>query len=145
MIVLTRILITSLLISHSIAASRAATAQGTDSPTKPSDFDQLRIEGFDALYNLEYKIARERFAQMTKLAPEHPAGYVYLANNIWLEFLYRVRRLSTSLYAGESFYVQTAAEDKIDSKLDREFNDLIRQALAATKARLLKNSKDVEA
>ena len=145
MLVLTRILITSLLISHSIAALRAAPAQHADSPTKPSELDRLRVEGFDALYNLDYKTARERFSQMTRLAPEHPAGYVYLANNIWLEFLYRVRRLSTSLYAGESFYVQTSAEDKIDPKLDREFNDLIRQALAATKAKLLKDSKDVEA
>src|SRR2546425_4521779 len=144
MLVLTRILITSLLISHSIAALRAAPAQHADSPTKPSELDRLRVEGFDALYNLDYR-TRERFSQMTRLAPEHPAGYVYLANNIWLEFLYRVRRLSTSLYAGESFYVQTSAEDKIDPKLDREFNDLIRQALAATKAKLLKDSKDVEA
>ena len=143
--VLTSILIPAILIANSIVASKAATAQDGDHPTKGSNFDQLRIEGFDALYNLDYKTARERFSQMTRLAPEHPAGYVYLANNIWLEFLYRVRRLSTSLYAGESFYAQTATEDKIDPKLDREFNDLIRQALAATKAKLLKDSKEVEA
>src|SRR5438128_8084356 len=146
------ILISTLLILNPIAAPRGlashqqmATAQGADRQANVSEFDQLRLDGFDALYNLDYKTARERFAQMTRLAPEHPAGYVYLANNLWLETLYRGRRLSTSLYAGESFYVQTAAEDKIDPKLDREFNDLIRQALAATKARLLKNSKDVEA
>jgi len=110
------------------------------------EFDRLRTEGFDAVYSLDYKTARERFLQMTRVAPDHPAGYVYLANNVWLEILYQNRRLNTSVYTGGSFYAQEKdAEDKFDAKRDREFNDFIRQALAATKARLTKNPKDVEA
>src|SRR5262249_30142930 len=70
---------------------------------------------------------------------------IYVANNLWLETLYQGRRLSTSMYAGGSFYSQEKTEDKVDPKRDREFNDLIKQALAATKARLLKNPKDAEA
>ena len=110
------------------------------------EFDHLRTEGFNAVYSLDYKTARERFLQMTRVAPDHPAGYVYLANNVWLETLYQNRRLNTSVYTGGSFYAQEKdAEDKFDAKRDREFNDFIRQALAATKARLTKNPKDVEA
>src|SRR5207244_3018309 len=117
----------------------------TDRETGLSEFDRLRTEGFNAVYNIDYKTARERFGQMTRLAPEHPAGYVYLANNLWLETLYQTHRLTTSVYTGESFYSQDANEDRVDQKRDREFNDLIRQAIAATKARLIKNPKDVEA
>src|SRR6266851_1604930 len=110
-----------------------------------AEFDRLRTEGFDAVYNIDYKTARERFLQMTKIAPDHPAGYVYLANNLWLETLFQSRRLTTSVYTGGSFYAQDKTEDQVDQKRDREFNELIKQALAATRARLVKDSKDVEA
>jgi len=103
------------------------------------------MEGFDAVYNLDYQTARDRFTAMTKLAPDHPAGYVYMANNLWLETLYLNRRLMTSVYTSGSFYAQDKDEDKGDQKRDREFNDLVRQALAATRARLVKNNKDLEA
>jgi tetratricopeptide (TPR) repeat protein len=152
-------LMTGLLIWNSIAAPSVAAAPPvqasqqesptgsprTDRETGLAEFDRLRTEGFNAVYNIDYKTARERFLQMTRLAPDHPAGYVYLANNLWLETLYQGRRLTTSVYTGGSFYSQEKDEDKVDQKRDREFNDLIRQALAATRARLVKNSKDVEA
>ncbi|HEX8183172.1 MAG TPA: hypothetical protein VF747_00425 [Blastocatellia bacterium] len=123
--------------------TQQATAQlaSTDRAT----FDRLRNEGNDALYNMDYKTARDRYQRMTQIAPDDPAGYVYLANNLWLETLNASRRLSTSLYAGGSFYSQGSDEDKVDPKRDREFNDLIKQALAKTKARLLVNSSDAEA
>jgi len=130
-------------------ASTQETAPGsikTSVSANTVELDRLRTEGFDAVYGLDYKTARERFLQMTRIAPDHPAGYVYLANNVWLEILYQSRRLNTSVYTGGSFYSQEKdAEDKFDPKRDREFNDFIRQALAATKARLAKNPKDVEA
>jgi hypothetical protein len=116
-----------------------------DQQVNPLEFDRLRVQGFDAVYNLDYKTARERFLQMTRLAPDHPAGYLYLANNLWLETLYLSRRLTTSVYTGGAFYSQDASEDKVDPKRDREFQDLIKQAVAVSKARLLKNAKDAEA
>jgi len=146
----TGILISSLIApmaakSRTISASRGESAAAFVSAEDGSDFDRLRSQGFVAVYNIDYKTARERFQEMTRLAPDHPAGYVYLANNLWLETLYQGRRLSTSVYTGGSFYAQDKDEDAVDPKRDREFNDLIRQALAASKARLAKNSKDVEA
>jgi len=139
-----------LLIVNSVTAATRLQASPQESPAGAqksdlSEFDRLRIEGFNAVYNIDYKTARERFLQMTRLAPDHPAGYVYLANNLWLETLYQSRRLSTSVYTGESFYAQDKDEDKVDPKRDRDFNDYIRQAIAAARARLAKNPKDVEA
>ena len=152
--VLSFLLIAGLIISPAAGSSSApaaayaqqaaASAPKNDAPREASEFDRLRTEGFDAVYNLDYRTARERFTGMTKLAPDHPAGYVYLANNLWLETLYQSRRLTTSVYTGGSFYVQDKDEDKVDPQRDRQFNDLIKQALPATKARLLKDPKDVE-
>ncbi len=157
--VLISILIAGLLPSNAPADVRVTATSAVRDPSPQAstglrtpdhladlpEFDRLRIDGFNAVYNIDYKTARERFLQMTRLAPEHPAGYVYLANNLWLETLYQTHRLTTSVYTGGSFYSQDANEDKVDQKRDREFNDLIRQAIAATKARLIKNPKDVEA
>ena len=148
-------LLTSPLVSAAAFPDGDMTAGGWPSPqssvaTEGSpgtavEFDRLRIEGNDAVYSLDYKTAREIFTRMTKLAPEHPAGYVYLANNLWLETLNARRRLSTSIYTGGGFYSQDASEDKIDPRREREFNDLIKQAVAAAVGRLQKNPKDVEA
>ena len=131
--------------NRALQAELSTAAKGTKSGVELSEFDRLRTEGFEAVYNIDYKSARERFLQMTKIAPDHPAGYVYLANNLWLETLFQSRRLTTSVYTGGSFYAQDKNEDQVDQKRDREFNELIKQALAATRARLAKDAKDVEA
>jgi hypothetical protein len=123
----------------------AAAAEKPTVATDPVEFDRLRIEGNDLLYNLDYQTARDRYLRMTKMAPDHPAGYVYLANNLWLETLNASRRLTTSVYTSGSFYAQDAEEDEVNRKREREFNELIKQALAVTKARLDRNPQDVEA
>ena len=122
------------------AASGAATSKAPI-----TEFDSLRERGNDALYNLDYTAARELFQQMIRLEPDHPAGFVNLANNFWLETLNASRRLSSSLYSGGSFYEQDAEQDKVDPKREREFSELIRRALAVATARLQKDGKDVEA
>jgi hypothetical protein len=152
--VMAAVLISNFIAAPSVTAAPPVQASQQESPggspktdkaTSLSEFDRLRIEGFSAVYNIDYKTARERFEQMTRLAPDHPAGYVYLANNLWLETLYQGRRLTTSVYTGGSFYAQDKDEDKFDQKRNGDFNDLIRQALAATRARLAKDPKDKEA
>jgi hypothetical protein len=149
------LLLTLAIFSSTIAAKpqsqAAAQTQTVNNAAKDNlsnvsaEFDKLRSEGNDAVYNLEYKLAREKFERMVKIAPEHPAGYIYLANNLWLEWLNSSRRLSASLYNGDSFYQQDAEEDKFDPKRDKEFNDLIRQAITVAKARVQKNPEDTEA
>src|SRR4030095_5068141 len=108
---LTLFLIATLLISDVFAGAQAggpqspASTQGskpgslkTEEAGTSVEFERLRNEGFNAGYSVDYKTARERFQQMTRLAPDHPAGYVYLANNVWRETLYQSRGLSTSRY-----------------------------------------------
>ncbi|HYL98346.1 MAG TPA: hypothetical protein VEZ90_05275, partial [Blastocatellia bacterium] len=73
--------------SRSGAGQDTGTAASTGKPL--SAYDQLRLEGNSALYNLDYKKAHECFEKMSQIAPEEPASYVYLANNLWLETLNR--------------------------------------------------------
>ncbi|HWP43150.1 MAG TPA: hypothetical protein VNO14_07955 [Blastocatellia bacterium] len=133
------------LITAPAAAQSPAAKGKAGASFDPEAFDALRKEGNDALYNLDYATAQERFLQMTKMAPDHPAGYVSLANNMWLETLNASRRLSTSVYTSGSFYSQDAGEDKVDPKRDREFNNLIKHAIKVAQDRLARDPKDVEA
>ncbi|MDT5295079.1 MAG: hypothetical protein QOJ76_1959, partial [Acidobacteriota bacterium] len=87
-------------------------------------FDDLRAEGFDALYNLDYEGARRRFREMTVVFPDHPAGYQFLAASLWLKTLNESRRLQASLYNNEGFYKEK--DDRTDAKVTGEFRELTR-------------------
>jgi tetratricopeptide (TPR) repeat protein len=106
-------------------------------------FDELRREGFDALYNLDYEGARRRFQEMAKAFPDHPAGPQFLAAGLWLKTLNESRRLQASLYNTEGFYKEK--DDKADPKTVAEFRELTRQAKSLCEARLKADPKDAEA
>ena len=62
------------------------------------ELEHLRQEGFEALFNMNYENALVQFEQITKIEPRHPAGYIYVANTIWLHHLANLRRLQTGIY-----------------------------------------------
>ena len=126
-------------LSRGALSLRSGEEEGT------REYDRLRAEGNRAVYNLDYAGARDKFLQMTKIMPEHPAGYVYLANDLWLETLNKSRRLSTSLYSGTSFYIQKSESDTSDKERDREFERLVTRAMNLATQALQKNPADAEA
>jgi tetratricopeptide (TPR) repeat protein len=119
----------------------ASTMQANDASA--TRFEELRAAGFDALYNLDYEGARVKFKEIRRLFPDHPAGPQFLAVTLWTQTLNESRRLQSSLYNTESFYVQK--EDKPDPRVVEEFRDLTRTAAQLARARLRHNPKDVEA
>ena len=126
-------------LSRGALSLRSGEEEGT------REYDRLRAEGNRAVYNLDYAGARDKFLQMTKIMPDHPAGYVYLANDLWLETLNKSRRLSTSLYSGTSFYIQKSESDTSDKERDREFERLVTRAMNLATQALQKNPADAEA
>jgi hypothetical protein len=107
-------------------------------------FDELRKEGFDALYNLDYEGARRHFTEMTREFPNHPAGYQFLAAGLWLRTLNESRRLQASLYNNEGFYKEDK-NDKGDTKTADEFKELTRRTKELCENRLVRDPKDVDA
>ncbi|HEX8634740.1 MAG TPA: hypothetical protein VF703_11385 [Pyrinomonadaceae bacterium] len=128
----------------------AATANKTPAPTATTNveadrarFDRTRLEGFEALYNLDYEAARARFRELARLYPDHPAGAQFLAASLWLETLNESRRLQSGLYNNESFYAKT--EDKVDPQVVAQFKEWTRTAKQLAEARLKRNPRDAEA
>ncbi len=98
----------------------------------------IRNAGTDALYNLDYAAARAKFLELHDRLPEHPVGDLNLAVLTWMEYLYKTRRLQTTLYTQEGFYAggtKSNAGDAIEAGVDKAFRDYIAQA--KTKAQKL--------
>jgi hypothetical protein len=111
--------------------------------TERAKFEQLRISGSEALYNLDYEGARKIFKEMAVAFPNYPAGPQFLADTLLIEALYQTRRLQASLYNSDSFYSKN--EDKADPKLVDQFRTHTRQARQLVEARLKQNPNDTEA
>ncbi len=107
-----------------------------------SQLDDLRVQGYEALYNLDYDTARRLFNEMVRLFPDHPAGPQCLAATLWLQELNRSRQRQASLYSNESFY---AEDKKADPHLVEQFRNWTRTAAQLAEARLKRNPRDLEA
>ncbi|MGB7921636.1 MAG: hypothetical protein WCF57_00190 [Pyrinomonadaceae bacterium] len=108
-----------------------------------ANLEDLRREGFEALYNLDYEGANRRFKEIARAFPDHPAGPQFLAAALWAQTLNSSRRLQASLYSSDSFYTKT--EDKVDPRTVEQFRELTRVAKQLAEVRLKRDPRDVEA
>ena len=135
------LLILSLL---SLVAFVGTRAQSRDDKTGAVSvnprLEELQKKGSDALFNLDYDIARQRFKELARFYPEDPTGPEMLATTLWLETLNQARRLQAAIYSTQSFYAGT--EDKPDPRVVQDFRDLTRQATQLAKARMQRNPRD---
>jgi tetratricopeptide (TPR) repeat protein len=122
-----------------------ATTSTTTAPTESetAHLEELRRNGIEALYNLDYDKAQKEFKEIVRLYPTSPAGPQLLAARLWIKTLYETRRLQASLYSSEAFY--SSGEDKVDPKIIAEFRNLSREAKRLAQLALKKNPKDVDA
>lgn len=126
----------------SVSAADSSNTSAT-SNASAARFEELRAAGFEALYNLDYETARRNFKEIVRLFPDHPAGPQFLAATLWTQTLNESRRLQSTLYNTDSFYMQK--EDKPDPRMVEEFRSLTRTAIQLARARLKRNPQDVEA
>src|SRR5207237_5720293 len=131
-----------------LVALCAVLAQSTASPwlagTERTKFENLRIAGSEALFNLDYETARKNFKEMAVAFPNYPAGPQFLADTLWAETLYQTRRLQSSLYGSDDTFYSTS-DDKADPRIVDQFRTLTRQARLLTEARMKQFPKDPEA
>lgn len=121
----------------------AAQAYGQTASGANARLDELRAHGFAAIYDLDYETARHDFEEMARLAPDNPSGPLFLATNIWLKSLNDTRRLQTSLYNDDAFYVES--EEKVDPRVREQFREHMRRAKALAEARLKNDPQDADA
>jgi hypothetical protein len=128
------------LVAH--ASSLAQTGSKTGTAATPQ-LVELQAKGSEALFNLDYDVARQRFREMTQLYPDDPSGPEMLATTLWLDELNQARRLQAAIYSTQSFYAAT--EDKPDPRVVQDFRDLTRKAMQLAKAELQHSPRDPQA
>jgi tetratricopeptide (TPR) repeat protein len=118
----------------------------------PAEIMELRREGSEAMYNIDYTTAVAKFEEIRKRLPSHPAGDLYLATALWLKHLNKSRRLQTGLYrSGSNFYAgadkakEDSEGDAVDANLDRAFRERMAQAKTKALALVAKNRNDANA
>src|SRR5262245_48255618 len=118
----------------------------------PAEIMELRREGSEAMFNIDYTTAVAKFEEIRKRLPNHPAGDLYLATALWLRQLNKSRRLQTGLYrSGSSFYAgadkakEETEGDAVDAGVDRAFRDRMAQAKTKALALVAKNKNDADA
>ena len=130
-----------LLSSFPFVSALAQSGDDKQGPAAVSPrLELLQEQGSEAIFNLDYGVARQRFKEMGRLYPDDPTGPEMLATTLWLETLNQARRLQSAIYSTQSFYAGT--EDKPDPSVVRDFRDLTRQAMQLAKARLQRNPRD---
>src|SRR5207244_13453229 len=131
------------LMGASVGLAQSAPAPWPNE-TQRAKFEQLRIAGSEALFNLDYDEARKNFKAMADAFPNYPAGSQFLADTLWAETLYQSRRLQSSLYGDDDTFYSTS-DDKVDPRIVDQFRTLTRQARVLTETRLKQVPKDPEA
>jgi tetratricopeptide (TPR) repeat protein len=131
-----------------LAVPGAAFSQSALSPwltgAERAKFEALRVTGSEALFNLDYETARKSFKEMALAFPNYPGGPQFLADSLWIETLYKTRRLQSSLYGGDDTFYSTS-DDKADPQVVDQFRTLTRQARLLAEARLKQSPRDPEA
>ncbi len=136
-------LLVGLIIALSSVGTQAQTSREASGVAGDKRFSDLRKQGFDKLYNLDYAAARTAFRELDRAYPNHPAGAQFLAATLFLETLNRSRRLQSSLINDDDFY--TEENDKVAPEIIREFRELTARATNLAEARLKLNPKDTDA
>src|SRR5438876_1250673 len=130
-----------LLSSFPFVSALAQSGDDKQGPAAVSPrLELLQEQGSEAIFNLDYGLARRRFKEMGRLYPDDPTGPEMLATTLWLETLNQARGLQSAIYSTQSFYAGT--EDKPDPSVVRDFRDLTRQATQLAKARLQRDPRD---
>jgi tetratricopeptide (TPR) repeat protein len=112
-----------------LGASSLAWAGGVD--TNPMNYDREVRDGFAHFYNLDFKVAVERFEHVHAEHPGDPQATAYLLEAVLFQELYREDLLDTTFYANDGFLSGRHATREDPQARDRILglaNEVIREA-----------------
>lgn len=121
----------------------AAAAAGYE-PSREKDIRERANRAFDRIYDLEYAAADNELAKLMGLYPDSPAGYLYLATNIWLKELARTRDLTFEKFTKMDNFMKWH-RGRVDPKIEEKFRELNLRAMERAKRMLESNPRNTYA
>jgi tetratricopeptide (TPR) repeat protein len=107
--------------------------------------DASLIKGIEAMHNLDFKKSHDRFEEVRRRFPDHPAPNYYLAANLFFQTLTQPNRLLPLLSNLSRSKTFGESNDKVDEATVQQFRTLTRQAIQLANARLKRDSRDAVA
>src|SRR3989442_13680938 len=89
----------------SASAQRGDDKKGTAAVTPR--LEELQEKGSEALFNLDYEVARQRFKEMARLYPEDTNGPNKLPARVWIDTSNQARWCQTVTYTTQFVYATT--------------------------------------
>lgn len=110
-----------------------------------ADPRQIYQESTNALYNLDFSIARSGYETLTREYPDNPDYWNAVASSIWLEITYDQQKLNMESFSGGSSFGTKESRDAVNPQDEKRLRDTLAKATAKADAMLKKNPNDVRA
>src|SRR5438105_15326488 len=105
-----------LLSSFPFVSALAQSGDDKQGPAAVSPrLELLQEQGSEAIFNLDYDVARQRFQEMGRVYPADATAPELLAATRWLQTLSQARRLQSAISSTQA--LDAGAEDKPDPSL----------------------------
>jgi len=106
--------------------------------------DQILLEGFEALYNLDFDVAETHFRRLAELDPPRPEPWNQLAATLWLKIVAGQEKLNLESFSGASLGTDDSS-DAVGAQEEKQLRDTIATAVSKADALLARNRQDVQA
>lgn len=101
-------------------------------------------EAREALYNLDFDVAEEKFEQLTVDDPDNPTYWNLLASSIWLKIVYEQEKMNLDSFSGARIGGRDSGE-VVDSGREARLREVLGRAIAAGEAAVEREPNDVDA
>src|SRR6267142_5431927 len=110
-----------------------------------SDPRQVYQDSTNALYNLDFSIARSGYETLTREYPDNPDYWNAVGSSIWLEITFEQRKLNMESFSGGSSFGTKESRDAVNPRDEKRLRDTLATAMDKADAILDKDPNDIRA
>ena len=114
-------------------------------PAAVVDPKELYDRSTNAMYNLDFNIARQGYETLTREHPDDPVYWNALASSIWLKITFDQQKLNLESFSGKTTFGTDESRDEVNPSDEKKLRDTVNVAIQKADALIKKNAKDVHA
>jgi tetratricopeptide (TPR) repeat protein len=106
--------------------------------------EEIYRQGTDALYNLYFSTAEERFRTLTRMYPDDPIYWSSVASTLWLQIVADQQKLDMDSFSSASIGTENS-KNTVSPEAEAKLKAAIDTTIQKADARLKMNKNDVQA
>jgi tetratricopeptide (TPR) repeat protein len=146
MLSLKGIMAVSLAVTISVTTfpARASVAMSLSGQAERTDSVPIDPEALEALYSLDFDVARAKFQELVDQHPENPRLWNLLASSVWLKIVYEQQKLNLDSYMGNRLG-GNSSNDRVSPEVEAQLREYLGKAIELSEAALENDAENVEA